>query len=108
VTKYGFNPEENKVGEYLIRFFRERNVTEAESWLKVILTDSDWRIKLTFDNWAFKDIKKDKIEIHLQPLEDPKTGTLAWDLRKKAVISWQYKPWEPYSHKVGNQPEKSW
>jgi len=83
VTKYGFNPEENKVGESLIRFFRERNVTEAESWLKVILADADWRSQLTFDKWSFKDIKKDKIEIHLQPLEDPKTGTVAKGFKKE-------------------------
>lgn len=83
VTKYGLKPEENNMALNLIRFFRERNATETDKWLKEILMDSTWRSLLSFDKWSFKDIATDKIEIHLQPLEDPKTGTLAKGLTKE-------------------------
>ena len=83
VTKYGLKPEENNLAQNLIRFFREWNATETDKWLKEILMDSTWRSLLSFDKWSFKDIATDKIEIHLQPLEDPKTGTLAKGLTKE-------------------------
>ncbi|MBN1546701.1 MAG: hypothetical protein JW902_08590, partial [Syntrophaceae bacterium] len=83
VAKYGLKPEENNLAQNLIRFFRERNSTETENWLKEILIDSTWRSQLSFDKWSFKDIAKDTVEIHLQPLEDPKTGVLAKGLTKE-------------------------
>ncbi|MGV8080003.1 MAG: ATP-binding protein [Syntrophales bacterium] len=83
VSKYGLKPEENNLAQNLIRFFRERNAMESGAWLKEILIDSTWRSQLSFDKWSFKDIAKDKIEIHLQPLEDPKTGALAKGLTKE-------------------------
>ncbi len=83
VSKYGLKPEENNLAQNLIRFFRERNATETETWLKEILIDSSWRSQLSFDKWSFKDIAKDKVEIHLQPLEDPRTGALAKGLTKE-------------------------
>ena len=83
VAKYGLKPEENDLAQNLIRFFRERNATEADVWLKEILIDEIWRSQLSFDKWSFKGIAKDKIEIHLQSLEDPKTGTLAKGLTKE-------------------------
>jgi len=83
VSKYGLKPDENNLAQNLIRFFRERNATETNLWLKEILVDPAWRSQLSFDKWSFKDIAKDKIEIHLQPLEDPKTGTLAKGLTKE-------------------------
>jgi len=83
VEKYGLKPEENNLDQMIIRFFREHTVTDTEKWLKEILMNADWRNQLTFDKWSFKDIAKDKIEIHLQPLEDPRTGSLAKGLTKE-------------------------
>jgi len=83
VAKYGLNPEENNLDKSLIGYFRKRNVTETDKWLKEILMDPAWRSQLSFDKWSFKDIPRDKVEIHLQPLEDPKTGNLVRGLTKE-------------------------
>lgn len=83
VAKYGLKPEENDLSQNIIRFSRDRNVTETDKWLKEILIDSTWRSQLSFDKWSFKDIAKDKVEIHLHPLEDPQTGALAKGLTKE-------------------------
>ena len=84
VNKFGLKPKEGQLEENLIRFFRERNVTKTEQWLKEILIDDSWRSSLSFDKWAFKDIpEQGKVEVHLQPLEDPKTCKIAKGLKKE-------------------------
>lgn len=84
VNKFGLKPKEGQLEENLIRFFRERNVTETDQWLKEILIDDAWRSRLTFDKWAFKDIPEEgKVEVHLQPLEDPKAGAIVKGLKKE-------------------------
>ena len=78
------NAKEGNLDEALIRFFRERNVTETGSWLKAILAEETWRSLLTFDKWSFRDIMEaGKVQIHLQPLEDPKTGKIVKGLKKE-------------------------
>jgi hypothetical protein len=84
VNKSGLNAKEGELNKNLIRFFRERNVTEAGQWLKEILTDEKWRPHLTFDKWAFRDIPEEgKVEIHLQPFKDPKTGSVIKGLKEE-------------------------
>lgn len=75
VNDYGLDPDENQIRENLIAYLRDRSVVETQDWLRYILEDEDWREKLTFDKWKFKDITKaDEIEVHLDPLRNPQTG----------------------------------
>lgn len=84
VTDYGLDPKENNLQENLIGYLRERSVVDTDKWLENILADKDLTSKLTFDKWKFKDIVVlGSIEIHLAPLEDPKTGELAKGLKKE-------------------------
>ncbi len=84
VNEFGLDPEENNLRENLVAFLRDRNVVDTDRWLAEILTDAAWRSKLTFDKWKFKDLTKPgEIEVHLTPLEDPKTGALAKGIKKE-------------------------
>jgi hypothetical protein len=84
VIEYGLNPDENRLREHLIAFLRDRNVVDTQSWLREILEDDGWRQKLSFDKWKFKDITKPgEVETHLNPLLDPKTGTVVNGLQQQ-------------------------
>lgn len=84
VEKYQLDPDANNLREHLVSFLRERNVVEIDKWLAEILLDDTWRPKLTFDKWIFKDVvEPGKVEVHLIPLEDPRTGALAKGLKKE-------------------------
>ncbi|VUT26306.1 MAG: hypothetical protein MOIL_01496 [Candidatus Methanolliviera sp. GoM_oil] len=109
VNKFGLKPKEGQLEENLIRFFRERNVTETDQWLKEILIDDTWRSRLSFDKWAFKDIPEEgKVEIHLQPLEDPKTGAIAKGLKKEGSnLVATTSPKSPIHLKWETNPKKS-
>lgn len=73
----GLKPEENNLRNSLLQFFLNRNETKVEEWTNEILEDSDWRSKLTFDKWKFKDIEGDEIELFLDPLRNAATGAVA-------------------------------
>lgn len=78
VTIFGLDPDENRLRESLVSFLLDRDVVDTDGWLRAILEDDNWRPKLTFDKWKFKDITKPgEIEVHLVPLRDPKTGQVA-------------------------------
>jgi len=82
VNEYGLDPDANKLRENLVSFLRDRNVVDSDVWLEEILKDKDWRSKLTFDKWKFKDITKPgEVEVHLTPLRDPKTGEIVKGLK---------------------------
>lgn len=82
VNDFSLDPDENRLRENLVSFLRERDVVDTDGWLKAILEDDNWRPKLTFDKWKFKDITKPgEIEVHLVPLRDPKTGDVAKGLK---------------------------
>jgi hypothetical protein len=82
VNDFSFDPDENRLRENLVSFLRERDVVDTDEWLKAIMEDDNWRPKLTFDKWKFKDITKPgEIEVHLVPLRDPKTGNVAKGLK---------------------------
>ncbi len=75
VNDYGLDPDDNKLRENLVAYLRNRSVVDAHDWLRHILEDPDWRAKLTFDKWKFKDIAKPgEVEVHLGPLRNPQTG----------------------------------
>ncbi len=109
VNKFGLKPKEGQLEENLIRFFRERNVTETDQWLKETLIDDAWRSRLSFDKWAFKDIPEEgKVEVHLQPLEDPKTGAIAKGLKKEGSnLVATTSPRSPIHIKWETNPKKS-
>lgn len=82
VNDFSLDPDENRLRENLVSFLRERNAVDTGGWLKAILEDDNWRAKLTFDKWKFKDITKPgEIEVNLVPLRDPKTGDVAKGLK---------------------------
>ncbi len=82
VNDFGLDPDENRLRENLVSFLRDRNVVNSEAWLQEILEDENWRPKLTFDRWKFKDITKPgEVEVHLAPLRDPKTGDVVKGLK---------------------------
>ena len=84
VTEYGLDPEANGLRGHLVAYLRDRNVTDTDSWLFRILQDDDTRRKLNFDKWKFKDVTAPgEVEVHLMPLEDPKTGAVADGLKKE-------------------------
>src|SRR5206468_4149981 len=64
--------------ENLIAFLRTRNVADTQVWLHDILADAGIRSKLNFAKWKFKDSPDEgAVEIHLDPLRNPRTGTVA-------------------------------
>lgn len=84
VNEYGLNPDENHLRGNLVSFLRDRNVVDSQKWLQEILADETWRQKLTFDKWKFKGIKPlGEVEIHLEPLKDPKTGVVVKGLQEE-------------------------
>jgi hypothetical protein len=86
VNDYGLDPDQNKLRESLVAYLRDRSVVDTQEWLRPILEDEGWRAKLSFDNWKFKDITKPgEIEIHLDPLRDPKTGTIVKGLQERGT-----------------------
>lgn len=86
VNEYGLDPEENNLRENLVAFLRDRSVVDVQNWLMEILKDEDWRQKLSFDKWKFKDITKPgEVEVHLDPLRDPKTGLIVNGLQERGT-----------------------
>lgn len=86
VNEYGLDPVENNLRENLIAFLRDRSVVEVKKWLREILEDVGWRQKLSFDKWKFKDITKPgEVEVHLDPLRDPKTGVIVRGLQERGT-----------------------
>ncbi len=84
VNDYGLDPTANKLRENLVGYLREKNVVDVDLWVAEIFADTTLRANLTFDKWKFKDIvEPGSIEVHLEPLEDPKTGALAKGLKKE-------------------------
>jgi len=110
VNEYGLDPDENHLRENLVSFLRERNVVDSQSWLQEILADEAWRQKLTFDKWKFKDINPGGVEVHLEPLKDPKTGVVVKGLQEEGsnlVATTNPKTpihlkWTTYPKKPGN------
>lgn len=86
VNDYGLDPTENSLRENLVAFLRDRSVVETGEWLRAILEDEDWRCKLSFDKWKFKDITKPgEVEVHLDPLRDAKTGAIVKGLQERGT-----------------------
>src|ERR1017187_1217917 len=72
----------NNLRENVVSFLRTRNVADTQSWLKEILADEIVRQKINFAKWKFKDSPDEgTVEIHLNPLRDPKTDAIAVGFR---------------------------
>lgn len=86
VNEYGLDPDENNLRENLVAYLRERSVVETQEWLRQILEDQDWRQRLSFGKWKFKDITKPgEVEVHLDPLRDPRTGVIVKGLQERGT-----------------------
>jgi len=76
--KLQLDTQANSLRENIVSFLRTRNVTDTQSWLQEILSDEAVRPKLNFAKWKFKDSPDEgHVEVHLNPLRDPKTGAIA-------------------------------
>jgi hypothetical protein len=73
----GLKPDENNLRNNLLQYFLNRNETEVEVWTRQILESNEWRSKLTFDKWKFKDIEGEEIELFIDPLYNAATGKVA-------------------------------
>lgn len=114
VNEYGLDPEENKLRENLVGYLRDRSVVNTQDWLREILEDKDWRAKLTFDKWRFTDAPPEgQVEVHLDPLRDPKTGKIVKGLEergtnlvastdKRSPISLKWKTYPHRAESVGH------
>lgn len=80
----GLKPDENNLRNNLLQFFLNRNETQVEGWIREILENADWRSKLTFDKWKFKDIEGEEIELFLDPLRNAATGQVATGFKIEA------------------------
>ena len=86
VNDYGLDPIGNNLREHLVGYLRDRSVVETQEWLRHILEDEDWRQKLSFDKWKFKDITKPgEVEVHLDPLRHPRTGIIVKGLQERGT-----------------------
>ena len=86
VTDYGLDASENNLRDNLVAYLRGRSVVESQEWLRPILEDQDWRQRLSFDKWKFKDITKPgEVEVHLDPLRDPNTGVIVKGLQERGT-----------------------
>jgi DNA phosphorothioation-dependent restriction protein DptH len=75
----------NTLRENVVSFLRSRNVADTQSWLHEILADEAVRSKLNFAKWKFKDSPDEgDVEVHLNPLRDPKSGEIADGFRDEA------------------------
>jgi DNA phosphorothioation-dependent restriction protein DptH len=75
----------NTLRENVVSFLRSRNVADTQSWLQEILGDEAVLSKLNFAKWKFKDSPDEgNVEVHLNPLRDPKSGEIADGFRDEA------------------------
>jgi DNA phosphorothioation-dependent restriction protein DptH len=83
--KLQLDTQANSIRENVVSFLRTRNVADTQSWLRDILADDAVRPKVNFAKWKFKDSPDEgNVEVHLDPLRDPKTGSIADGFRDEA------------------------
>ena len=83
VKDYGLDAAANNLRDHLVGYLRDRSVVDTQEWLRAILEDEDWRPKLSFNRWKFKDITEPgEVEVHLEPLRHPKTGIIVKGLQE--------------------------
>lgn len=73
----GLDPNHNNIKNHLLEFFRNRNQVKLEEWTGIILYENDWRSKLSFDKWKFKDLAGEDIELYLDSFRDKDDNPLA-------------------------------
>lgn len=83
--KLQLDTQGNNLRENVVTFLRTRNVADTQSWLQEILSDAAVRSKLNFAKWKFKDSPDEgNVEVHLNPLRDPKTDEVVDGFRNEA------------------------
>ncbi|MDD3639988.1 MAG: DUF87 domain-containing protein [Bacteroidales bacterium] len=73
----GLDPNYNNIKKHLLEFFRNRNQVKVEEWTGIILNEDDWRGKISFDKWKFKDLAGEDIELYLDSFRDKEGNPLA-------------------------------
>jgi len=70
IVNKGLDPNFNNIKTHLLEFFRNRNQVKVADWTETILIDEDWRSKISFDKWKFKDLAGEDIELYLESFRD--------------------------------------
>lgn len=107
--KIQLDPQVNNLRENLVSYLRSRNIADTQSWLHGILADPTTCANLNFAKWKFIDAPGEgKVEVHLDPLRDPKTnkvaegfedrgGNLIANTKTPIKIKWKTYPTNPPS-----------
>ena len=66
----GLDPSHGEIKKHLLEFFRNQNQVKVRDWTEKILMSDEWRKKISFDKWRFKDLAGDQIELFLEPFRD--------------------------------------
>jgi hypothetical protein len=66
----GLDPSYGDIKKHLLEFFRNQNQVKVRDWTEKILMSDEWRKKISFDKWRFKDLAGDQIELFLEPFRD--------------------------------------
>jgi DNA phosphorothioation-dependent restriction protein DptH len=66
----GLDPKHNNIKKHLLEFFRNRNQVKINEWTEAILNEEEWRGKISFDKWKFKDLAGEDIELYFDSFRD--------------------------------------
>jgi DNA phosphorothioation-dependent restriction protein DptH len=66
----GLDPSHGEIKKHLLEYFRNQNQVRVRDWTEKILMSDEWRKKISFDKWRFKDLAGDQIELFLEPFRD--------------------------------------
>jgi DNA phosphorothioation-dependent restriction protein DptH len=82
--KIQLDPRVNSLRENLVSYLRSRNIADIKAWLHDILADPITCANLNFSKWKFVDAPGEgKVEVHLDPLRDPKTNKVGEGLEDR-------------------------
>lgn len=74
----GLDANHNQIKTHLLNFFLSRNPNDVKTWTKSILSEEEWRKKISFDKWKFKDLAGEQVEIYIEPFRDKDGNPLAY------------------------------
>ena len=74
----GLDPNHNNIKTNLLNFFYKRNQIQIDEWTKIIIMETDWLKKISFDKWKFKDLAGEQIEVYLELFRDKEGNPLAY------------------------------
>ena len=77
IVNKGLDPSHAEIKKNLLEFFHNQNQIKVFEWTEKILKSDEWRKKISFDKWKFKDLASEQIELFLEPFRDSKGNPLS-------------------------------